>query len=324
MNKKLFFEELFREIDFFEENEKEEIRSYYDELILDGMEAGVSEEVVIEQLDSPKDIAKRLKNEYSKPEKPKMTSEDQGEFGVYEAKDSVNTVKVQAEDRGIHLVESLNGKLRIRYEPQDDDEIIFYESDGMFFFKQKQRSRFNFLKFRMQMNVSPIVVEIPQKQMKLVELTTKNGGIRCNDVAVASALVIETSNGGIKLDKIQAELIDIHTTNAGITIQNVLADQCSAKSTNSAIKVNSCKIRQKLNLRTTNGSLKFEDVDATELDLNTTNGSIKGKVLGKPEDYQVYSHTTNGSNNLPNGWGVGKEKKISASTSNGTIAVEFS
>ena len=322
MNKELFFKELFQEIDYFELNEKEEIRSYYEELILDGMEAGVLEEEVIRHLDGPKVIAERLKNEYSHPNK-KETQEKQREFGLYEPEGNVNTIKVQAEDRGIRLVESKDDKLRIRYEAQDDDEIVFYEADGMFFFKQKQRSRFNFLKFRVQMTVSPIVVEIPQNKMKLVELTTKNGGIRCADVAVASALFIQTSNGGIRLEQVRADAIEIITTNAGVTLQNVLANQCSAKSTNSAIKVNNCKLRQKLNLRTTNGTLKFEDVDAMELDLSTSNGSIKGKVLGKPEDYQIYSHTTNGSNNLPNGWGAGKEKKISASTSNGTIFVEF-
>ena len=42
MNKQVFFEELFREIDFFEQKEKDEIRAYYEELIMDGMEAGVS------------------------------------------------------------------------------------------------------------------------------------------------------------------------------------------------------------------------------------------------------------------------------------------
>ena len=322
MNKKVFFEELFREIDFFEQKEKDEIRAYYEELIMDGMEAGVSEEEVIERLDSPKEIANRLKGEYAHSEK-KNADATQKEHGVYSPQGNVNTVKIQAEDRGIHLVESQDQQLRICYEAQDDDEIIYYEADGMFYFKQKQRSRFNFLKFRIQTNVAPIIVEIPQNQMKLVELTTKNGGIRCKQVAIASALFIETSNGGIRLEQVQADAIDIHTTNAGIIIQSVLANRCSAKSTNSAIKVNNCKMRQQLNLRTTNGSLKFEEVDAMELDLSTTNGSIKGKILGNPEDYQIYSHTTNGSNNLPNGWGKGKERKISASTSNGTIAVEF-
>ncbi len=322
MNKQDFFEELFREIEYFEQSEKDEIRAYYEELIMDGMEAGVTEEEVIQRLDSPKDIANRLKSEYSHGEEKKAGAV-QKEQGVYLPEGHVNTVKVQAEDRGIHLVESRDDQVRICYEAQDDDEIIYYEADGMFYFKQKQRSRFNFLKFRIQTTVAPIIVEIPQNQMKLVELTTKNGGIRCMQVAIASALFIETSNGGIRLEQVQADAIDIHTTNAGIVIQSVLANRCSAKSTNSAIKVNNCKMRQQLNLRTTNGSLKFEEVDAMELDLSTTNGSIKGKILGNPEDYQIYSHTTNGSNNLPNGWGKGKERKISASTSNGTIAVEF-
>ena len=190
MNRQGFFEELFRDIEYFEQTEKDEIRSYYEELIMDGMEAGVTEEEVIQRLDSPNDIANRLKSEYAHGE-GKNAKTAQKEQGVYLPQGKVNTVKVQAEDRGIHLVESRDDQLRICYEAQDDDEIIFYEADGMFYFKQKQRSRFNFLKFRIQTTVAPIIVEIPQNQMKLVELTTKNGGIRCMQVAIASHFLLK-------------------------------------------------------------------------------------------------------------------------------------
>lgn len=107
-----------------------------------------------------------------------------------------------------------------------DDEIIYYEADGMFILAEAEKQ----IQFSQIPHSDQCCSDYRRNTSKSNEVSGidhKNGGIRCKQVAIASALFIETSNGGIRLEQVQADAIDIHTTNAGIIIQSVLANRCS-------------------------------------------------------------------------------------------------
>ena len=323
MNKEAFFAQIMEGISFFEENEKVEIKNYYEELILDGMEVGASQEEVIEKLDHPKAIVERLKTEYAKPDRNKETQEQTANNGEYIPNGKVSVVKIQAEDRSVRILPSSDDQVRIRYEAQDDDEIIFHEIDGVFYFRQRERRKFSFLKFNFSRGDASIYLEVPKNLIHQIEVSTKNGGLKCIDFVDDCSIFLETSNGGIKIENVIAKKIELRTTNAGVSIHSVKSNQCTAKSTNSIIKVCDGAFAEKLSMQSTNGALKVDRVIAPDIEMKTTNGPIKGTILGKNSDYEIHSQTSNGSNNMPNGWGSGKEKKLSVSTSNGSIAIEF-
>lgn len=284
MKKEVFLAQIMEGISYFEENEKMEIKNYYEELILDGMEMGATEEEVIGKLDGTKAIIERLKLEYTKPEREQVNVQKQILNGEYIPEGNVLAVKIQAEDRAVQVVPSADDQVRIHYEAQEYDEIIYHEIDGVFYFRQRERRKFSFLNFGFSRKNSHIVLEVPKNKLNKIEVSSQNGGMKCRDIDVNGDLILLTSNGGI-------------------VIETVCVKGMKAK--------------------TTNGSLKFSHVIGTDIELKTTNGSIKGTVIGDNADYEIHSKTSNGSNNMPNGWGSGKEKKLSASTSNGSISIEF-
>lgn len=284
MKKEEFITRIMDGISYFEKSEKMEIKNYYEELILDGIEVGATEEEVIEKLDGTDAIVERLKLEYSKPEREQTKSEKQVLNGEYIPEGKVSVVKIQAEDRGVQIVPSMDNQVRIQYEGQEEDEIIYHEIDGIFYFRQRERRKFSFLKFEFFKKASIIMLEVPKNTLNQIEVISQNGGIKCRDIAIEGNLSLITSNGGILVEKVDAKSIK---------------------------------------MKTTNGALKIDGVMAKDIELKTTNGSIKGTVIGNNSDYEINSKTSNGSNNLPNGWGMGKVKKLSALTTNGSISVEF-
>ena len=69
MKREEFLNTLFENIPDYTKEEQEEIRQYYEELICDGVEAGLDEEEVISRLESPENIAFSLKKEYKEERK---------------------------------------------------------------------------------------------------------------------------------------------------------------------------------------------------------------------------------------------------------------
>ena len=66
MNRNEFFNTLFANLPQYTKEEQDEIRTYYDKLISDGIEAGLDEAEVISKLDTPENIAHSLNAEYGK------------------------------------------------------------------------------------------------------------------------------------------------------------------------------------------------------------------------------------------------------------------
>ena len=90
MNRNEFFNTLFANLPQYTKEEQDEIRTYYDELISDGIEAGLDEAEVISKLDTPENIAHSLNAEYGK---------------------IVNVAKIQSSDAVTDLLEKQPGNI---------------------------------------------------------------------------------------------------------------------------------------------------------------------------------------------------------------------
>ena len=143
------------------------------------------------------------------------------------------------------------------------------------------------------------------------------------DLVMDCNLLLENSNGGILIENVITKMIDVKTTNAKIKIDSVKSNQCDCKTTNGSIQVRDGAFATRLSTQSSNGALKVDGIIATDIAMKTTNGSIKGSIIGNDSDYEIYSKTTNGSNNMPKEWGIRNQKKLSAVTSNGPIHLEF-
>ena len=137
MKREEFLNTLFENIPDYTKEEREEIRQYYEELICDGVEAGLDEEEVISRLESPENIAFSLKKEYKEERKAEVSvvcdsSDD------YTSSQPVAHAVISARDRGIALEPSEDGRVHVHCEKDEIDEIVCYEKEGhVLLFTQK-------------------------------------------------------------------------------------------------------------------------------------------------------------------------------------------
>ncbi len=112
----------------------------------------------------------------------------------------------------------------------------------------------------------------------------------------------DTSNGAIRLENITGKRLKLHTSNGKLTLEQVEFAE--------------------IDCHTSNGKIAVDEVSGDDISLDTSNGAIKGTIKGSMEDYRITSHTSNGSNNLPES-SRGGEKKLYVKTSNGRIDLDF-
>ncbi|MEG1802049.1 MAG: DUF4097 family beta strand repeat-containing protein [Lachnospiraceae bacterium] len=323
MSKSEFYDDLFARVNFLEQNEVEQLKEYYEELICDGMEAGASEEEVIDKLENPESVAQRLIIEYGQGKRNRSRSRGtrEGEQGLYTSEDTVKRLVIHAKDRGIIFKKSMDNKVRIYCRLDDSEEVIYHESDGCFFFRQDTRRSLRFMMFGIR-RTYPIEVELPE-ELDSIEVETTNGGIRGEDIHILEEVKFRTSNGGIRMDTIECKKILATTENAGINLTDANGEELIADTCNGRVSLERAVISKEIQLRSSNGGVVFDRIDCPNINLRTSNGMIKGALSGTVGDYAIRSRTSNGSTNLPNISYTDQKKKLSAITSNGRIQVEF-
>ena len=106
-------------------------------------------------------------------------------------------------------------------------------------------------------------------------------------------------------------------------MEGVTASAVSAQASNHSIQADEVTTQGRLELRTTNGSVRFERLlPGLSGELVTTNGTVCGTVLDRLEEYTIESRTTNATSNLPERFNGGP-KSLTVSTTNGKIDVQF-
>ena len=145
MRREEFYEKLTRNLDHFTKEEKKELEDYYEELICDGVEAGVPEEEVIDHLENPEEIAKRLNQEHQVSKENQSVLQTNG--SNYTSSEPVRELVLRARDRGFSVKESADDQVHIHCEKGEFDEIICNESHGTFYFRQDTKKGLSFARF---------------------------------------------------------------------------------------------------------------------------------------------------------------------------------
>ena len=76
-----------------------------------------------------------------------------------------------------------------------------------------------------------------------------------------------------------------------------------------------------LDIKTSNGSISVENVQAARVALKSSNGGISGVLPGHQADWAIDSGTSNGHNSLPKS--QPGQRPLSVHTSNGSISLRF-
>ncbi|MCL2371691.1 DUF4097 domain-containing protein [Candidatus Saccharibacteria bacterium] len=120
----------------------------------------------------------------------------------------------------------------------------------------------------------------------------------------------------------------LETRNGRITINGIQADALIATTSNGAIDLNHVAANR-VDMRTSNGRITFTELESQNIQLNTSNGRIEGSVYGNLSDFRTNLRTrngrimVNGENRGTNFTSADGRNSFDASTSNGRIEVTF-
>lgn len=354
MNRQQFLQEFLDALGPLSQEERQQISDYYEELICDGLEQGLSEEEILARFGSPKEEAVRFLAENPIPE-------PQQESSLYFPTGHINTLDLSAENVRIRIVtaEGIQPQVRFPANPDRDQVESRQEGETWYFRHTLRRKRLlNFFHFRADR--SEITVLLPTnfdgnlfirtKNAKisgevlpsLTQLTaiSSNASIRM-EVLKAAECCLKTTNASIHLKDFDGNTLKVETSNASlngesircqqqlwktcngsIKLTSMEASRLSAATSNGGIITNSCRAEE-LTFTTSNASIAFDGASGSRLRFHTSNASITGTVCGNPDEYRIEARTSNGNCNLPNFWGANQAKLLSAITSNGRIHVDF-
>lgn len=309
----------------------EQIEDFYEELIFDGLEQGQTEEEILAHLESPEEVAKKIRAEYGGlvVYTAKSKSKEEKTKKEYESSEMIHTVKVESENLRVRVKTVEQGPVRVYFKPQEDqDTVEFEEQDGVFSFIHK-RKKVQYLKSFLNMlkewnkEYNILVLELPANFAGNLHIRTTNGTIRAAGLTGLASGEIFSNNGMIKMENSFADDLLIRSGNGRIELDNVRGENLDASAGNGLITVKECRFQQKISLLTQNGAITGRNLISDHIVMQTSNGLITGTIIGNQNDYNISSTTRNGFNNLENINEPGRTKDLTATTHNGRIQVEF-
>lgn len=362
MKKQEYFEELLTYLPQISSEDREQIYTYYDELICDGMEAGHTEEEMLAQFGSPKQLAQRLQEEWDLQSVPALSpvpAKICGKELVCSFLPDINRIpyaQIVTDCCRIRIVPTENSQLTISYPKFLEQYAACSESPkGIFFSLKRHRSAFSLFGRRS----GNILVEIPKgflthlrvhsrnvgitmedQVIEKVNLSTSNASIRVVSLAGKelelsssnASLTVEnsafvsgtacTSNGSIRVMNTIAKTLEGQTGNASITFSNVKCEEQTLITSNGRITIDSGQCGTCV-CTTSNGSISVEQLKGNDLTFTSSNGSIRGTLIGKAEDYSISCHTSNGSCSPAAVSRPDAENQLYAKTSNASIRLDF-
>ena len=360
MTRNDYFEQLNQVLGFLDADTRSATLAFYEELLSDRMEEGLSEQDALRMMDAPDVIAARMRA-------------DMGQQGTLPPDDSdIPAYTPCTISYDVHQVASLflsfiNRKVKVEsgdtpyitvsYMEDERHPIDLTELDGHIRLTEKQPMKQGLARFstfglgnvldalfRGRTHVDLTVTVVLPRDAKIgleiitsnggitmqnfnalgtVRLTTSNASVHVRDVA-CSQLRLCTSNGRVDIENIAARQgIAVRTSNAAIHASLIRAhDAVSLTTTNSAVRLEKASGGDILSVRTTNASITCNGCLFPCVTLKTSNGKIAGTMPGSIADYNVDAGTTNGSCSLPSHKANGSRTLI-AHTSNASIQMHF-
>lgn len=302
-----------------------QIEDFYEELIYDGMEQGYTEEELLAKMESPEEVAQKIRAEYGGlvVYTAKAKSREKTQKG-FKSSEMIHTVKVETESLSIRIRTVEEGPIRACFKPKEgQNRVEFEEKDGVFYLRQEAKGGLLQSWLNLFLEFDILVLEIPVNFAGNLWLKTGNGSIKVSGLANLARADLFSENGKIRVENSQIGTIEIGSGNGKLDITNAIGDTLEASSNNGLVTVKECRFLQKLSLITKNGAITGRNLISDEIVMQTYNGFLNGTIIGNSNDYNINSTTRNGINNLDNVFDPKRHKSLTAHTHNGWIQIEF-
>lgn len=327
MKQEEFIQLLMSQLIELNEEDKNQLREYYNELIMDGIELGKTEDEIISEFGPADQVAARIRKEYAEygemlsslPSKSKYAGKEE-----YRSENTkIHTINIEARNIPVDVVTVREGSVKVDFKPREGIDIVSSSTiDGEFSFNHRMRS-FAFNIFSWFQGSRRIVVEIPEDFEGNLYVRSTNGSINIKGLKALSNAKFQTSNAKITVLNFNCKSVYMKTSNGSLNLDNIHGDEMEAETSNAHIAADNCVMSNALMLTSRNGAIGLHNIECDKIVLKTSNASITGTIHGDMRDYAIQSHTSNASCNLPNYSYPEQKKNLVARTSNGRIQVDF-
>ncbi|MBE5782238.1 MAG: DUF1700 domain-containing protein [Clostridiales bacterium] len=355
MTRKEYMDALAEALSFLSEEARDAALAFYDEMMEDSIEDGMTEEEAVAAMESVEDIAAKLRDEEGKPEEKKENSGAwtyEEKKAVYPAS-SLNAIRIRARDCAIRFFPAQDDQITLIYHTCKEDPYALSCQDGLLSLECQSAHRswqkgfsFSFQGgFQINWKASgppPIALHIPVDALLDLDLGTQNSAIRGEGLSALCAVTLATSNARISLENMSCKSLQLQSSNARLELINVsakqfiqgdtsngrieaskvsAAEELTLTTSNGRFQAEEISVKGLLNFTTSNGNIALQCIQAGEIRLRTSNGKIQGALPGKQADWAIESATSNGKNNLPKH--QAGAKPLTVRTSNGNINLLF-
>lgn len=318
MNREEFLSALHSALSTLSEAEREQVISYYEELINDSAEGGKSEAECIASFDAPEKIASQILHEY----RAAPQNAAAGPSCYMPAKPG-HAVSIEAHNLRVMVQAADIPVPRILFTPYRGDLVSTEERDGTFYFYHRNKP-FGWSWSDLLRGPHEILLELPRNFAGELFVKTSNAAVRAYGLAQLGVGSFTSQNGKLTLENIACQKLSARTGNSGIVLTNVRGTLGSAVTSNARITAIGCAFSEECTFTTNNAALRLEDMVCPHLSLKTSNGAITGTLVGDLRDYAIRSHTSNASNNLPPEFVFPEQTRwLNVKTSNARIDLQF-
>ena len=354
MTREAFLKALENALASMQEEERAGVLSYYDEILQDRMEAGMSEEEAVRSMEPIEVIAARVLDEAE----PAMEENEQNSnvTEVSRLAADYNHVIIRAQNREVRIESAVDDTIKIRYQIGGNDVFELHDENGTLTLEHQNRPIASFANEAAPQNFtldsllkgigsvlnsigefgrnvlttagilsdesSAIVLTLPRAFCGAVTVENRNARVVAENINCSGDVRVATSNGRITLTDVGAGSISAVTANARVEMSNVYArSSLEAMTSNGRISAVNVLSDVQLRLETSNGQVETELIDAPEIRIATSNAGVNGTVKGPQSLYRVHTRVSNGTSSLADTFAG--ERSLDILTSNGSINVSF-
>ncbi|HLR40510.1 MAG TPA: DUF4097 family beta strand repeat-containing protein [Virgibacillus sp.] len=238
--------------------------------------------------------------------------------------DDFNNIEVTANEAEVEILPTSDSQAKVELSGKNSNYRLSTGVEGSTLkvdvaYKQKKLFNFDFTLASLSLKVY-----LPEKEYNSLQIESGNGRVRVDDLQ-AKVIHVKTDNGQIKLNHIGSSEVTAEADNGTIDMENVTATNVKVKADNGKIKLKD--VEGNLSGTTNNGSISLVTRDLhRSIDFETDNGRINIQTEKKPTNAIIDAKVDNGKVTVfgESNWDtvIGEgENLIKLTTKNGTITV---
>ncbi len=318
MTKEEYLKAFLEALEPLSEEERQQLRDYYEEMLCDGLEQGLTEEECVARFGDPVKAAAQFREEYSQ-ESGAARQKESSLVPMNRPAGEFHTLNLTAEDLRIEVEPRQEADFRIVFTPDPEVDIIESEErDGVWYFRHKLKKRlFRGLFGFFRRGDSVLTVQVPASFSGTLLIQTSNAKIHCGSIQSLPRISLVSSNSSVEAENAGAEDFYCKTSNAHIRLTKLQAlsgGKLEAITSNGKIQGDGLKFGQVF-CKTCNAGISCSQVSCDSLEAQTSNGRIDARDCAASCLISLVS-----SNNSVAGEKLQSET-ITLSTSNGGVSV---